>query len=67
MKLAPRLYTAIELDLMYRAWSAGEPLASHDGRWGKATTEVCLAMLQSSKDRKELRLQHQIAFPQLRS
>lgn len=31
-----------------------------DGRWGKATLEVCLAMLQSSKQRREIALKHQI-------
>ena len=31
-----------------------------DGRWGKATLEVCLAMLQSSKERREIALKHQI-------
>ncbi len=31
----------------------------HDGRWGKATLEVCLAMLQSSRERREVRLAHQ--------
>jgi phthalate 4,5-cis-dihydrodiol dehydrogenase len=31
-----------------------------DGRWGKATLEVCLAILQSSKERREIALAHQI-------
>jgi phthalate 4,5-cis-dihydrodiol dehydrogenase len=31
-----------------------------DGRWGKATLEVCLAMLQSSKERREITLSHQV-------
>jgi phthalate 4,5-cis-dihydrodiol dehydrogenase len=31
-----------------------------DGRWGKATLEVCLAMLQSSRERRELTLLHQV-------
>ena len=38
--------------------------ASHDGAWGKATTEVCLALLQSAKERKEIRLVHQIPLPE---
>jgi phthalate 4,5-cis-dihydrodiol dehydrogenase len=59
----PRLYAEIELDVMYRAWSADAPLETHDGRWGKATTEVCLAVLQSAADRREIRLQHQVAAP----
>ncbi len=32
-----------------------------DGRWGKATLEVCLAMLQSSQERREIALAHQVA------
>jgi phthalate 4,5-cis-dihydrodiol dehydrogenase len=31
-----------------------------DGRWGKATLEVCLAMLQSSSERREIALSHQV-------
>ena len=31
-----------------------------DARWGMATTEVCLAILQSSRERREVLLQHQV-------
>ena len=31
-----------------------------DGRWGKATLEVCLAMLQSSQQGREITLKHQV-------
>jgi phthalate 4,5-cis-dihydrodiol dehydrogenase len=31
-----------------------------DGHWGKATLEVCLAMLESSKQRREITLTHQV-------
>jgi phthalate 4,5-cis-dihydrodiol dehydrogenase len=31
-----------------------------DARWGMATTEVCLAILQSSRERREVRLAHQV-------
>jgi phthalate 4,5-cis-dihydrodiol dehydrogenase len=31
-----------------------------DGRWGKATLEVVLAILQSSKERREITLSHQV-------
>ncbi len=31
-----------------------------DARWGMATTEVCLAILQSSRERREVRLSHQV-------
>jgi phthalate 4,5-cis-dihydrodiol dehydrogenase len=31
----------------------------HDGPWGMATMEVCLAMLQSAREQREIMLQHQ--------
>ena len=31
----------------------------HDGRWAMATLEVCLAMLRSSRESREIRLRHQ--------
>jgi phthalate 4,5-cis-dihydrodiol dehydrogenase len=34
-----------------------------DGRWGKATLEVCLAILQSSRERREITLSHQVPVP----
>jgi phthalate 4,5-cis-dihydrodiol dehydrogenase len=33
----------------------------HDARWGKATLEVALAILQSSRERREIGLAHQAA------
>ena len=63
VKVPPRLYAEIELDIMYRAWANDEPLASHDGRWGKATTEACFGLLQSAKERREIPLVHQVPFP----
>lgn len=59
-RFPPRLYAEVELNLMYRAWANDEPLASHDGRWGKATTEVCLALLQSAREHREISLLHQV-------
>jgi phthalate 4,5-cis-dihydrodiol dehydrogenase len=35
----------------------------HDGRWGKATVEVALAILQSSREGREIALHHQVAVP----
>jgi phthalate 4,5-cis-dihydrodiol dehydrogenase len=32
----------------------------HDGRWGKATLEVALAILQSARERREIILSHQV-------
>ncbi len=40
---------------------AGERPPIHDGRWGKATLEVCLAILESSRSRREVPLLHQVA------
>jgi phthalate 4,5-cis-dihydrodiol dehydrogenase len=31
-----------------------------DGKWGKATLEVALAILQSSRERREIALSHQV-------
>ena len=33
----------------------------HDGRWGKATLEVALAIQQSAKEAREIELKHQVA------
>jgi phthalate 4,5-cis-dihydrodiol dehydrogenase len=33
----------------------------HDGRWGMATLEVCLAILESARTGREIALSHQIA------
>ncbi|MCW2722495.1 Gfo/Idh/MocA family oxidoreductase [Pseudonocardia sp.] len=35
----------------------------HDGRWGTANLEVCLALVQSSHTRSEVRLTRQVALP----
>jgi phthalate 4,5-cis-dihydrodiol dehydrogenase len=32
----------------------------HDGRWGKATVEVALAIQQSARERREVTLAHQV-------
>lgn len=32
----------------------------HDGRWGEATLEVCLAILESTAEREEIRMKHQV-------
>lgn len=49
-----------ELEELYNSVVHGAPLW-HDGRWGMATLEVCLAILESGKQRKEIMLNHQIA------
>ena len=35
----------------------------HNGRWGKATVEVALAILQSAREQREIALHHQVAAP----
>ena len=49
-----------EMREIYEAVVNGKPMF-HDGRWGEATLEVCLAMLQSSTTRQEVRLSHQVS------
>jgi phthalate 4,5-cis-dihydrodiol dehydrogenase len=56
-------YTTTEVNLMLDALDHDRPLASHDGRWGRGTLEVCLAILRSSRERREVQLQHQTAYP----
>ena len=48
-----------ELQELYDAVVLGKPLW-HDGRWGMATLEACLAMLTSARERREVRLAHQV-------
>jgi phthalate 4,5-cis-dihydrodiol dehydrogenase len=50
------------LDDMAGAIRTGTP-PLHDGRWGKATLEVALAMLRSAREGREVRLEHQVAVP----
>jgi phthalate 4,5-cis-dihydrodiol dehydrogenase len=38
----------------------GKRFPIHDGRWAKANLEVCLAALESSKQRKEIYLSYQV-------
>ncbi|HEV8020928.1 MAG TPA: Gfo/Idh/MocA family oxidoreductase, partial [Candidatus Lustribacter sp.] len=54
VKTPPRLYAEVELETMYDAWVNDRPLRLAAGPWGKATTEVCLALLQSARDRREV-------------
>jgi phthalate 4,5-cis-dihydrodiol dehydrogenase len=55
-------YTTAEINLMYDAWTRDAPLASHDAVWAKGTLEVCLAILESSRTGREVRLEHQTRF-----
>jgi phthalate 4,5-cis-dihydrodiol dehydrogenase len=49
-----------ELEEMYASLRDSRPVP-HDGRWGMATLEVILAMLQSSREGREITLSHQCA------
>ena len=51
-----------ELEELYAAVVDGKPLW-HDGRWGMATLEACLAMMQSARERREIMLRHQVPVP----
>jgi phthalate 4,5-cis-dihydrodiol dehydrogenase len=51
-----------ELEELYDAVVGGQPVW-HDGRWGMATLEVCLAIMQSARERREIMLQHQVPVP----
>ena len=32
----------------------------HDGRWGEATLEVVLGIMQSARERREIYMSHQV-------
>lgn len=44
---------------LYEAVAHAKP-PSHSGRWAKATLEVSLAVLESARTRREIRLSHQV-------
>jgi len=48
------------IDEVYYAVTEGRPVV-HDGRWAKATMEVCFAMLESAQTRREVILEHQVS------
>ena len=49
------------VDEVYRAVVEGTP-PPHHGRWGRATLEVCHAILQSSRERREITLAQQCSW-----
>ena len=57
-----RRYPDTEIDLMYAAWAHDAPLAAYDGRWGKATLEVCLGILRSAAERRDVAMSHQVPY-----
>ncbi|MGH7815875.1 MAG: Gfo/Idh/MocA family oxidoreductase [Candidatus Binatia bacterium] len=52
-----------EVEELYDAVLKGRPVF-HGGRWGAATLEVCLAMIESAKERKEIFLSNQVPSPE---
>lgn len=52
-----------ELEELYNAVVLDRPIR-HTGPWGMATLEVCLAIMQSAKERKEIMLSHQVPAPE---
>jgi len=52
-----------EVEELYNAVVYQRPVF-HDGRWGAATLEVCLAILESAAQRKEIFLSHQVPSPE---
>jgi predicted dehydrogenase len=50
---------AAELLELYRSITEDQPLA-HDGRWGRATLEVCLAILKSCSEHREVLMEFQV-------
>lgn len=52
-----------EVEELYQAVVNHRPVF-HDGRWGEATLEVCLAILESARERREIFLSHQTPSPE---
>ncbi len=53
---------APEIRELYDAVVLGKPVM-HSLSWGAATLEVCLGIIQSAKERREITLQHQVPAP----
>jgi predicted dehydrogenase len=53
---------AAELEELYQAVRFEKPMV-HDGRWGEATLEVCLAIHESARSGAEVMLSRQTALP----
>ncbi len=51
-----------ELVELYNAVVLNKPIR-HTGHWGLATLEVCLALMQSGRERREIMMKHQVPAP----
>jgi phthalate 4,5-cis-dihydrodiol dehydrogenase len=58
---APSIPRAEVIDEMYRAVLENRP-PQHSGAWARATTEVCLAILEASRQNTLLNMHHQVAL-----
>jgi len=58
----PRVPRAEVIDELYAAVVYGRTPV-HGGRWAMATLEVCLAMLQSAREQRDVVLDHQVGLP----
>jgi phthalate 4,5-cis-dihydrodiol dehydrogenase len=52
-----------EFEELYQAVANGIPPV-HDGRWGEATHEVTLAIIESAREGREVRLSRQVGLPE---
>lgn len=52
-----------ELEELHNAVVLNRPIR-HTGPWGMATLEVCLAIMQSARERREIYLSHQVPAPE---
>ncbi len=58
-----RIGRQAEVEELYQAVVNNRPVF-HDGRWGEATLEVCMAILESAKERREIGVSHQVPSPE---
>jgi phthalate 4,5-cis-dihydrodiol dehydrogenase len=59
---APKVQRAEVIDELHAALVEGKP-PRHDGDWGAATLEACLAILRSSREGREIALRSQTGLP----
>jgi phthalate 4,5-cis-dihydrodiol dehydrogenase len=55
-------YTTTEVREIHHAIVNDAPVALHDARWHKATLEVLLGVMQSSKEHREITMHHQTPY-----
>jgi phthalate 4,5-cis-dihydrodiol dehydrogenase len=58
---APAVPRSEVIDELYAAVAEGRP-PLHDGAWAMATLEVCLAILRSAREGREISLHHQVGL-----